>query len=160
MFHDHLDYLSKSLLGGRSNTKSRDHGILHAHNCWFILFIMCDDPREKIVNEIAFGWRPSHIWLHTTLEGPWRHYMILEVSWDGLWTLCWALTISWSRLLARVWSGPKSSWFAAKLTPLSTTTTFMVFSVTYFLELQCVIMFYYKSHFFTNRYQIGYLGTI
>jgi hypothetical protein len=39
------------------------------------------------VIEIAFGWGPSHIWLHTTLEGLWPHYMILEVYWDGLWTL-------------------------------------------------------------------------
>ena len=29
----------------------------------------------------------SHIWLHTTLEGPWPHYMVSEVSRDGLWTL-------------------------------------------------------------------------
>ena len=53
--------------------------------------------------------RARHIWLHTTLEDLWPHYMIVEVCWDGLWTLFfWALTISWSRLLARVWSGPKS----------------------------------------------------
>ena len=36
---------------------------------------------------MTFGWGPSHIRLHNTLEGPWPHYMILEVSWDGLWTL-------------------------------------------------------------------------
>ena len=38
--------------------------------------IMCEDPREQKFIEIAFGWGPSHIWLHTTLEGPWPHYMI------------------------------------------------------------------------------------
>ena len=27
---------------------------------------------------MAFRWGPSHIWLHTTLEGPWPHSMILE----------------------------------------------------------------------------------
>ena len=32
-------------------------------------------------------WRPGDIRLHTRLEGPWSHYMILEVIWDGLWTL-------------------------------------------------------------------------
>jgi hypothetical protein len=48
------------------------------------------------------------MWLHTTLEGPWPHYMMLEVLWDnGLWTLSFgALTISWSWLLAHVWSDP------------------------------------------------------
>ena len=39
------------------------------------------------------GWGPGHIWLHTTLEGLWPHYMVVEVCWDGLWTLFfWALT--------------------------------------------------------------------
>ena len=32
MFHGHLDYFQKSLLGGRSNTKPGDHGILNVHN--------------------------------------------------------------------------------------------------------------------------------
>ena len=41
---------------------------------------------------MAIGWGPGHIWLHTTLEGPWPHYMILEVSWDGLWTLSFGLS--------------------------------------------------------------------
>ena len=44
---------------------------------------MCEDPHEYKFIEIAFGWRPGHIWLHTTLEGHWPHYMILEVYWDG-----------------------------------------------------------------------------
>jgi hypothetical protein len=48
------------------------------------------------------------IWLHTTLEDLWPHYMIMEVCWDGGLrdTFLWALTISWLWLLARVWSGP------------------------------------------------------
>ena len=49
----------------------------------------------------------GHVWLHTTPEGLWPHYMILEVSSDCLRTL---FTISWSWLLARVWSGPKLMW--------------------------------------------------
>jgi hypothetical protein len=58
--------------------------------------------------EIAFSWGPGHIWFHTTLEGRWLHYMVLEVCWgQSLDTLFSALTISWSRTLARVWSGPK-----------------------------------------------------
>ena len=49
--------------------------------------IMLEDPFELKFIEIAFGWGSGHIWLHTTLDGPWPHYMILEVCWDGLWTL-------------------------------------------------------------------------
>jgi hypothetical protein len=36
--------------------------------------------------------RARSIWLHTTLEGPWPHYMILGVCWDGLWTLSFGLS--------------------------------------------------------------------
>ena len=32
MLHGHLDYFQKSPLGGRSNTKPRDHGTPNAHN--------------------------------------------------------------------------------------------------------------------------------
>ena len=62
---------------------------------------MCEDSHKYTFIEIAFGWGPGHVWLHTTLEGRWPHYMILEVSWDGLWTLSFGLLqLSWSRLLA------------------------------------------------------------
>ena len=37
--------------------------------------------------QIAFDWGPRHIQLHTTLEGPWPHCMMLEVSWNNLRTL-------------------------------------------------------------------------
>ena len=50
-------------------------------------FIMCEDPQPRMNRrslKLAFGWGASHTWLHTILEGPWPHYMILEVSWDGL----------------------------------------------------------------------------
>ena len=53
---------------------------------------MCEDPRDRKFIEIAFGWGPGHIWLHTTLEGSWPDYMILEVCWDGLWTLSFGLS--------------------------------------------------------------------
>ena len=55
-------------------------------------FIMCEDPHEWKFIDIAFGWGLGHIWLHTTLEGPWPHYMILEVSWDSRWTLSFGLS--------------------------------------------------------------------
>jgi hypothetical protein len=57
--------------------------------------------------EIAFGWGPSHVWLHTTLEDPWPTLHDFEgvLGWP-LDTFLWALTISCSWLSARVWSGP------------------------------------------------------
>jgi hypothetical protein len=56
-------------------------------------YIIYEDPHESKIIEIEFGWRPSHIRLHTTLEGPWPHYMmILEMCWDGLWTHSFGLS--------------------------------------------------------------------
>ena len=65
---------------------------------------MHENPHEHKFIEIAFGWGPGHIWLHTTLEGPWPHNMILEVHVLGrpLDTFFWALTNSWSRFLPQV----------------------------------------------------------
>ena len=57
-------------------------------------FIMCEDPHKHKSIEIVFGWGSGHIWIHTTLEGPWPHYVILEVCWDGLWTLSFGLSQS------------------------------------------------------------------
>jgi hypothetical protein len=49
---------------------------------------------NKKIIETTFGWGSGHTWLHTTLEGPWPHYMVVEVCWDGVWTLFfWAFTI-------------------------------------------------------------------
>ena len=78
----------------------------------WLYFMMWEDPHEQTFIEIAFDWRPGQIWLHTTLESPWPHCMILEVSWDSLWTFSFRLSQSHghgSWLLARVWSGPKST---------------------------------------------------
>jgi hypothetical protein len=98
-FHGPLDYFQKPLLGGRLNTKLGDHDTPNPHNRWFILFY-------HVWGAVWIEIHWNSIWLraqsHTTLEGPWPHYMILEVSWDNL----WALTTSWSRLLDHVWSGP------------------------------------------------------
>ena len=60
-------------------------------------FIICENPHEQKIVEIAFNRGPGHIRLHTTLEGLWPHYMILEVSWDDpLDTFFWALsTLPW-----------------------------------------------------------------
>ena len=108
MFHGLLDYFQKPPLGGRPNTKPRDHDTLNAHNRWFILFYHVWEPVWIESIKTTFGWGPGHIWLHTTLEHPWPHYMTSEVCWDDVWTLPFGLSqTSQSRLLAHVWSGPK-----------------------------------------------------
>ena len=55
-------------------------------------FIMRGHPHEHKIVEIAFGWGPIYIWLHTSREGPWPYYMILKVRWDGVWTLSFPLS--------------------------------------------------------------------
>ena len=68
--------------------------------------IMCEDAHESKFIEIALGWEPGHIWLHTTHEDPWPHYMMLEVCWDGFWTLSFGLSQlhgHGSRLVCDVW---------------------------------------------------------
>ena len=82
-------------------------------------FTICEDTHDI---EIAFGWGPSHIWLHTTLEGPWPHYMILEVSWDNLWTSSFGLSqfhgralgscVKWPLVecLVQTWCGIHNVW--------------------------------------------------
>ena len=92
MFHGRLDYFQKSPLGGRPNTKLGDHGTMNAHNRWFILFYRVWGPACIKIHWNSIGWGPSHIWLHTTLEGPWPHYMTLGVCWDGLSTLSFGLS--------------------------------------------------------------------
>jgi hypothetical protein len=48
--------------------KPQDHGTPNARNCWFILFYHVWGPTwiNSHWNGI-WGWRPGHIWLHTTL---------------------------------------------------------------------------------------------
>jgi hypothetical protein len=75
MLHGHLDYFWKLLLEGRSNTKLGDHGTPNVDNRWFILFYHVWGHAWIELIEIAFGWGPNHIWLHTTLEGLWPHYI-------------------------------------------------------------------------------------
>ena len=69
-------------------------------------YIMCEDPHESKFIEIAFGWGPNHIWLHTTLEDPWPHTWFWRHLGTALHTFFWTLKISRSRPLAHVWSVP------------------------------------------------------
>jgi hypothetical protein len=105
MFHGHLYYFQKPPLEGRPNTKLGDHSTPNAHNHWLIPSYYHVWRPAWI--EIIFGWGHDHIQLHTTLEDPWPHYMILRgvLGWP-LDTFFWALTFSWSLVLAHVWSGP------------------------------------------------------
>jgi hypothetical protein len=45
MFHGHLDYIPKTLLEGRPNTKLGDHDIIFTTVDLFF-FIMSEDPHE------------------------------------------------------------------------------------------------------------------
>ena len=68
-----------------------------------LYFNMCEDLYEWKSIEIAYDRGPNHIWLHTTLEDPWPHYMTLEVYLGRrLNTFFWALTISWPWLVCEV----------------------------------------------------------
>ena len=91
-FHGHLDYFQKPPLGGRSNTKSGDHGTPNTHNHWFILLYHVWGHAWINIHWNAFGWGPGHIWLHTTLEGLWPHYIVVEVRWGDLWALSFGLS--------------------------------------------------------------------
>jgi hypothetical protein len=69
-----LDYFQKSLLGGRPNTKPRDHGTSNAHNHWFILFHHAWGPK----------WIESHwnsIWLMV------RSHMTSHYTWGSVTTV-------------------------------------------------------------------------
>jgi hypothetical protein len=93
MLHGHLGYFQKPPRGGRPSTILWDHGTPNAQNWWFIMFFWCvKTGMNKNIIEIAFGWGPGHMWLHTTFEDPLPHYMILEVCLDGLWTLSFGVS--------------------------------------------------------------------
>ena len=81
-------------------TQPGDHGTPNAYNHCFNLFYHVWGPAWIEIHWKSIWLRPGHIWLHTTLEDMWPHYMVLGVTWDNLWTLFfWALTISWSWLM-------------------------------------------------------------
>ena len=112
MFHGHSDYSQLPPLGGRPNTKPRDHGTPNAHNHWFILFNHEWGPAwiEIQWNSLRLRAR-SHMTSHYT-----RRYMTTLHDFGGVLgrpsdTFLWHPTISWSRLLARVWSGPKPTYY-------------------------------------------------
>ena len=102
MFHGHLDYFQKSLLGGRFNTKLEP---------WHY---ECSQPWIYSIYHVRGPtWLENHwnsIWLrfrsHMTSHYTWRSVTTLHDFGGGLGrpldTFFWALTISWSRPLAHV----------------------------------------------------------
>jgi hypothetical protein len=110
MFHDHVDYFQKPPLGGKPNTKPRDHGTLNAHNRSFILFLSCvrtrmsrNSLKQHLVEDLVAYDLTLHLrvrdhitWFRRCIRTAFGHLFF------------WTLTISWSRLLARLWSGPMS----------------------------------------------------
>ena len=74
-FHGHLDcFQKKSPLGGRLNTRSRDHDTLNVHNHWFILFY--------------HAWRP--VWIEIHWNSIWlrtRSHMTSHYTWRSVATL-------------------------------------------------------------------------
>ena len=133
MFHGHLDDSQKPALGGRLNTKPGDHGIVNAHNCWFILFYYAWGPAwiEMHWNSIRLRAQ-SHMASHYT----WGYVTTLHdckgVLGRPLDTLLWALTISWSRLLARVWSGLSQQWCVQLGCPMLIYQHFTRFWIIYY----------------------------
>ena len=92
MFHGHLDYFQTPPLGGRPNTKPRDHGISNAHNCWFILFCQVWGSAWIDIHWNSIWSRAWSHMIHTALEVPWPHCMVLEMCWEGLWTIAFGLS--------------------------------------------------------------------
>jgi hypothetical protein len=91
MLHGHLDYFHKTIFEvGLTQNRRPWHPELSQP--WKCSISSCRGPACMKYIEIAFGRRSCHIWLRTTLEGPWPHSMILEVCWDGLWTLSFGLS--------------------------------------------------------------------
>ena len=88
-----LGLFQKPPLGGRLNTKPRDHGTPDAHESQPLVYsIKCENPHDQKPIEITFGRGSGRIWLHTTLEGLWPQVHDFGVCWDGLWTLSCGLS--------------------------------------------------------------------
>ena len=80
MFHGHFDYSQKPPLGGRPNTKPRDHGTPQSHNRWFNIFYHVRGPCMNRNSLKYYLVERSATYDSTqTLKDPWPHSMILEV---------------------------------------------------------------------------------
>jgi hypothetical protein len=73
-FHGHLDCFQKSSLGGKLNTKLKDHVTPNAHNCWFIWFYDVWGPACMDIH-------PNSIWLRA------QSHMTSHYTWGSVSTL-------------------------------------------------------------------------
>ena len=95
-----MDHVSWSLglfflkppLGGRFYAKPADHGTPNTHNCWFIQLYRVRGPAWKEIRWNSIWSRARSHMPSRYAWGPWPHYKILEVCWDGLWTVYFGLS--------------------------------------------------------------------
>ena len=75
MIHGHLNYFQNSPLGGRPNTRLRDHSIMNAHNHWFILLYHVREPAW-----IKIHWNSILLraYSHTTSHYTWGSVTIVH----------------------------------------------------------------------------------
>ena len=105
MFHGHMDYFQRPLLGGKSNTKLRDHDTLSVYNCWFIIFYHVWGPVWIDVYWNIIWYRDrSHMASHYTWGSMTKLHDFGGVLGQPLNTFFWALTINGhkSRLVCEV----------------------------------------------------------
>ena len=74
MFHGHLDYCQNHLLEVGLTQNQKTVALQTFPTIDLFSFIMGRGPTWMKFIDIAFGWGPGHIWLHTTSEGPWPHH--------------------------------------------------------------------------------------
>jgi hypothetical protein len=123
-------------------TKPGDHDTPNAHNRWFILFYHVWGPAW-----IKIHWNSIRLreWSHMTSHYTWELVTTLHdfggVLGQPLNTLFWALTLSWSRLLACVWSRPKS------------VTLIIPFNASYYSESCSAITSYSRVQFILMKVQ-------
>ena len=94
---DHVSWslriFSKNHLLEAGLTQNKETMALRTLTIVDLFYSMCEDHRmnrNSLKEHLVEG---PITWLHTTLEGPWPHYMILKVCWDdGLWTLSFGLS--------------------------------------------------------------------
>jgi hypothetical protein len=95
MSHYHLDYSQKLPLGGRPNTKPRNHGHISERSQLLVYSTLSCVRTCMNKNSLKLHLVEGPVThdCHTTLEDRWPHYMILEVCWDdGLGTLSFGLS--------------------------------------------------------------------
>ena len=107
MFHGHFDYYHKPPLGGRSNTKSRDHGTSNNTNRWFILLYHVWGPswieihwcsiwlraQSHMTSHYTWGVHDHTIWFWRCLGTAFGHFLLGSHKHDhifghGSWLVC------------------------------------------------------------------------